>query len=65
MWANFSKSSVMQMELEVLTAINFELNIPTPMRFLEFFLWALGKENDQDTLDSCKFLLDIALLENW
>lgn len=64
-WANFKKCSVMAMEMEVLTTLNFEMNVPTPIRFLEFFLWALGKENDQETLSFCKFLLDIALLENW
>ena len=55
----------MAMEIEILTTLNFEMNVPTPIRFLEFFLWALGKENDAETLDFCKFLLDIALLENW
>lgn len=55
----------MAMEMEVLTTLNFEMNVPTPIRFLEFFLWALGKESDSETLSFCKFLLDIALLENW
>ena len=55
----------MAMEMEVLTTLNFEMNVPTTIRFLEFFLWALGKENDAETLSFCKFLLEIALLENW
>ena len=51
------------MEIELLTTVNFELNVPTPFRFLEFFLWALDLENCVETKDFCRFLLDIALLE--
>jgi hypothetical protein len=50
-------------ELELLTAINFELNVPTPFRFLEFFLWSLGLDQCNETRDFCRFLLDMALLE--
>jgi hypothetical protein len=61
----FMSQVVKQFEIELLTTINFELNVPTPMRFLEFFLWGLRLEKCKDTLDFCCFLLDMMLLETY
>ena len=51
------------MELELLNTVQFELNVPTPMRFLEFMLHELELAECAETRDLCRFLLDMALLE--
>ena len=59
----FNKQTVKAMELELLNTVQFELNVPTPYRFLEFMLWDLGLDECKETKDFCRFLLDMALLE--
>ena len=59
----FSKQTVKAMELELLNTVQFELNVPTPLRFLEFMLSELGLDECQETKDFCRFVLDMALLE--
>ena len=59
----FTKQTVKAMELELLTTLQFELNVPTPLRFLEFMLQDLGLDECQETRDLCRFVLDMALLE--
>jgi hypothetical protein len=54
---------VKQFEIELLTTVNFELNVPTPLRFLDFFLWSLDLSDCEYTKEFCHFLLDMMLLE--
>ena len=59
----FSKQTVKAMEIELLNTVQFELNVPTPLRFMEFMLAELGLDECQETRDFCRFVLDMALLE--
>ena len=51
------------MEIKILTAVQFELNVPTAVRFLEFMLFDLGLQECDEILDFCVFLLHLLLLE--
>jgi hypothetical protein len=57
----FTKSDLLNFELELLTTINFQLNFPSSLVFLYQYLLVFDIEKEQ--LDLMYYLLEVTLLE--
>lgn len=57
----YSKEDVLQMEFLILSALSFDLTLPTSLRFLERYMRMLGEDEGVMTLS--QFLLELSLID--
>jgi cyclin B len=59
----YTKTEILEMEKEVLDTLAFDVTVGSSLRFLEIILQLSGNKYDDEFIYTCKYLLDLAIVE--
>jgi cyclin B len=59
----YTKSEILQMEKDLLDTLNFDVTVSSSLRFLEIIIQLSGIKYDEEIIYTCKYLLDLCLVE--
>jgi hypothetical protein len=59
----YSKAEILEMEVDILTTLNFNVTVPSALRFLEYLITISYVKLEDEIMFYCKYILDLLLIE--